>query len=292
MRASGRWDRADKRQQEKEKRFFNMVGWKRLLWQKQPFADTYTDPGFVREWEAWKRQQKGVRSYSSYRAILVDMFQFYHLVINTMLLYIIFEWFYLYHYNPVIISTGITSSSLLIGHRRVRWKSTIIIIFCMLTASPVLKSLAKSTSSDSIWTLSAWITIFYLISICSVKSKILPTNLLISNVVVLSSRLETSTHVFCFLLVCVQVNILLPILEKYLFKNRIRSGLVSSIAATHGTVYYFVTRLLGVSTSVLLGICSLMFLFLTPFYYIFWQKHYYKGHVMLHQWDAKKPILD
>ena len=264
----------------------------RLLWLKQPFPDTYTDPNFLKQWEYLKNQRYSARLHSSYRMVLMDLFHFYHMIINTMLLYIIFAWFYHYKYNPILISASISSMTLLIVNKRVPWKSTIIIIFTMLTLSPVLKSLSKATSSDSIWTLSTWFTIFYIISISTLESKILPTNLLFSNVTVLSSRLETSTQVFCFLLICIQINILLPTMEKYLLRHKHKFPHMVSVIATHGTVYYFITKLLGFTITIPLGISSLLLLFATPYYYIYWENHYYKGHPMLEQWDAKKPILD
>ncbi|QEU61222.1 Gpi2 [Kluyveromyces lactis] len=266
--------------------------WKRLLWLKQPFPDTYTDPSFYKQWEKLKIEHEHLRPHSSYRSVLLDLFQFYHMIINTMLLYIIFAWFYHYKYNPILIAGSISSVSLIVANKRVPWKSTIIIIFAMLTLSPVLKSLSKTTSSDSIWTLSAWFTTFYIISISTLESKILPTNILLSNVTVLSSRLDTSTQVFCFLLICIQINILLPTMEKYFIKNKLKFLHILCVIATHGTVYYFITKLMGVGITIPLGISSLLLLFGIPHYYIHWESYYYKGHPILQQWDAEKPILD
>lgn len=266
--------------------------WKRLLWLKQPFPDTYTDPNFHKQYNELILGQASVRPHSSYRSVLLDLFQFYHTIINAMLLYIIFAWFYHYKYNPILIASCTSLVSLIIGNRSVPWKSSVIIIFVMLTLSPVLKSLSKTTSSDSIWTLSAWFSIFYIISISTLESKTLPTNILFSNVTVLSSRLETSTQVFCFLLICIQVNILLPTMEKYLLKHRMKLPHMICVVCTHGTVYYFITKLLGFAITIPLGISSLLLLFVIPRYYINWERYYQQGHPILHQWDAKTPILD
>lgn len=102
-------------------------------------------------------------------------------------------------------------------------KSSLLIVFIVLTLSPVLRSLTNSTSSDSIWALSTWLTIVNIICHNYVydiqkeddcfKLSALSTNVIFANVIVLSSRLDSNMAVFCFILISIEIHGLFPIFQ-------------------------------------------------------------------------------
>ncbi|AMD20807.1 HDR065Cp [Eremothecium sinecaudum] len=266
--------------------------WRRLLWLKQPYADTYTDPKFLEVLDEIKKGPQSKQECSNYSDVVIDFLTFHHTLANSSLVYIIFALVYRFHYSLITLAAFTT---ILSSWSRLFWahfKSSMIIIFTMLTLSPVLKTLSKSTSSDSIWTLSCWLTIFYVLSLSWSKTSILPTNILLSNVTVLASRLNTTTEVFCFLLICIELNILLPNYERKLRSGRYLLSYGGIFVTTHIIVYTFVTRALGWHYAVPLAALSMTFLFIVPWYFIYWERNYYKGHKLLSTWDAKFPILD
>lgn len=275
----------------------SMTGpWKRLLWLKQPYPDTYTDPSFLANLSRLRGYQKLPRETSSYSQVALDFLKFYHRLLNTSLFYVIFSCFYQYHYSPIPFTALLTLLAFVVSfffkNRSVQLKSSIIIIFTMLTLSPVLKSLSSTTSSDSIWTLSCWLTVIYVLAVSTTSSSIVPTNLLLANVIVLASRLDTTTEVFCFLLICVEINILLPNLESWCIKKGYNWLYAISFFLNHLVVYCFVTYALGWTYTLTLIIMAFAFVVVSPRYFIYWQRHYYKGDKMLSDWDAKIPILE
>lgn len=101
-------------------------------------------------------------------------------------------------------------------------KSAILIYCALLGLSPILKSLTKSTSSDSIWTLSCIlliINVFFFDYSGGVEIKFpapLSTNAGIMASTVLASRLTSTTHVFSLLLFAIEVFGLFPVFRRYL----------------------------------------------------------------------------
>ncbi|SCW03603.1 LAFE_0G14114g1_1 [Lachancea fermentati] len=270
--------------------------WQRLLWLKQNYPDNYTDPAFLRELENFKKNQLKPHITSSYAQVAFDFLLFYHRLLNTALTYVIFSLFYYYHYDPFILTGSLTTLAFIIAScpwfRTIEFKSSLIIIFTMLTLSPVLKSLSRTTSSDSIWTLSCWLTVFYLLSVYLQESSIISTNLLVANVAVLSSRLNSTTDVFCFVLICIEVNILLPYFEHNLLMRKLYVPCMVSFLMNNVVIYSFVTYSMGWKYTTLLIFFTVIFVVVLPRYFILWQRWYHRGDELLGTWDAKKPVLD
>lgn len=266
--------------------------WKRLLWFKQPYPDTYTDPKIIESIKHIQSCCLSKKECSQYSDVMIDFLRFHYTLANSSLIYVIFTLVYHFHYSPIALTAVTTLLSSLSYNFSTHIKSSMIIIFTMLTLSPVLKTLSKTTSSDSIWTLSCWLTIFHVISLSWSKTSILPTNILLSNVTVLASRLKTTPEVFCFLLICIELNILLPSYEKKLRSEQRIVSYASIALFTHIVVYTFITKTLGWYYTVPLSILSIAFIFIAPWYFIYWERNCYKGHELFSTWDAKVPILD
>ncbi|KAI7655313.1 GPI2-domain-containing protein, partial [Hortaea werneckii] len=101
-------------------------------------------------------------------------------------------------------------------------KSAILIYCSLLGLSPILKSLTKSTSSDSIWALSSWLLILNIFTFDygagpEVKFPAsLSTNAALMASTVLASRLPSTTHVFSLTLFSIEVFGLFPVFRRHL----------------------------------------------------------------------------
>ncbi|KAK5961596.1 phosphatidylinositol N-acetylglucosaminyltransferase PWA37_000963 [Arxiozyma heterogenica] len=302
--------------------------WKRLLWLRQDdYPDNYTDPEFI----SYLENLKDIQLDYNYDQIRKDFLKFYFIILNTCFLFITFHSIYEYSYDPKMFTFLTSCIIAIISVMKYKYltnkqiKSSIIIIFTILTLSPVLKSLSKTTSTDSIWVISFWLTIYYLFSvfksmtskdninnhdnnkditlngndnsdkrITSKKqinrveditySKNLPTNILLANVAMLSSRLPTTTHVFCYLLLCIEINILLP---KLINLSNLPVSLLSNII-----VYSYINISLGFSSMIIFGIFSVLFTAILPRIFWYWETYYKcKTPEILSLWDTKTPIL-
>lgn len=102
-------------------------------------------------------------------------------------------------------------------------KSAILIYCALLGLSPILKSLTKSTTSDSIWAMSTWlmlINVFFFdygsgMGLAKYQSS-LSTNAALMASTVLASRLPHTTHVFPLTLFSIEVFGLFPVFRRHL----------------------------------------------------------------------------
>lgn len=100
-------------------------------------------------------------------------------------------------------------------------KSAILIYFTILGLSPILKSLTRSTSPDSIWAMSFWlltINIFFYDYSSGVGVKFpasLSTNAALMASTVLASRLPSTGQVFSLTLFSIEVFGLFPVFRRY-----------------------------------------------------------------------------
>ncbi|KAI1079577.1 GPI2-domain-containing protein, partial [Whalleya microplaca] len=122
----------------------------------------------------------------------------------------------LHHHRP--------SSPLRSGRTNLRLstiKSAVLIYFTLLGLSPILKSLTRSTSSDSIWAMSFWllaINIFFYDYSGGVGVKFpasLSTNAALMASTVLASRLPSTGQVFSLTLFSIEVFGLFPVFRRY-----------------------------------------------------------------------------
>lgn len=296
--------------------------WKKLLYLQQPYPDNYTNESFL----AQLKRNTTVSKYSYLN--LVDDFTLvaFHLS-NLLLVILIFTGIYLQYWNsiwPTLMSSCCsiigfiiwdqinssladhknegyypipTSSPALASGPKPKVKSFLIIIFIILLLSPVLKSLTKSTSSDSIWALSLILclanTIFHDYGVDTTSSQYMPiisTNISLSNAIVLASRLNSTVQVFCFILFAIQINILLPLFDfsirKHLRTKTYHRCLVLSVS---GVVYYLISIIIGYNALIVWVLTQAGIAFIMPNYFLFLQK--YKNELQ-GPWDIAKPILN
>lgn len=285
--------------------------WKRYLWLRQDFPDNYTDERFTH----YIDNIKEIKYEYDYDTIRKDFLNFYYIILNKCFVFIIFTMMYQYHFTltPLNISLNILLIALTIFKygtiTKKQIKSSLIIIFVILTLSPVLSSLSRTTSTDSIWTISFWLTIYYLFTIFKsmtyqdviteirttnndtkrVKtmtySKNISTNILIANVALLSSRLGSTTLVFTFILICIQINIIIPRLIK------LSTPIVSLLSNI--IVYTFINLTMGFSNMLTFGILTICFTNLLPRLFWYWEMNYKcKTPEILSLWDTQRLILD
>lgn len=101
-------------------------------------------------------------------------------------------------------------------------KSAVLIYCALLGLSPILKSLTKSTSPDSIWAMSSWliaINVFTFDYGAGPEAKFpapLSTNAALMASTVLASRLPSTTHVFSLTLFSIEVFGLFPVFRRLL----------------------------------------------------------------------------
>ncbi|GMM37215.1 phosphatidylinositol N-acetylglucosaminyltransferase [Saccharomycopsis crataegensis] len=283
--------------------------WRKLMWLDQNYPDNYVDSSFLSQ----LKRNTTVSQYSYWKLVsdfsLISM----HLC-DTSIVIIIFYGLYNRNWSPYM-PTLICSLLTILGYfawdflailknkvsgnlqeKLSTLKSSLLIVFTILTLSPVLRSLTKSTSSDSIWALSTWLTIFNVIchnyefdisKEIKYRASVLSTNILFSNVIVLSSRLSSNMSVFCFILVSIQVYGLFPV-----FQYRLRKNLSHTICSWLGIVYFAIVSMLMSriiqNYIIVFSWFSINFfiIFFCPGYFIFLQQ--YKNELQ-GPWDPARP---
>lgn len=273
--------------------------WKKLLYLKQPFPDNYTDESFLDQ----LKTNLTVVKYSYWK--LVYDFSLISMYISSLLLVILtFTSIYYNQINPIIpiIISSLSLMTFLIGlpknllSNTQNIKSFLLINFILLVLSPLLKSLTRSTSSDSIWALSFILCLInivfhdYAMDISKIINyrPILSTNISMANGIVLASRLSSNLQVYCFLLFVLQFNILLPFIDFSLRKfsrfNQHYTLLISIQLISLSMIWKLANfNLFLIYFSGQIGI-----LFCLPGYFLFLQK--YKNELQ-GPWDPAKPII-
>ncbi|KAF2757530.1 GPI2-domain-containing protein [Pseudovirgaria hyperparasitica] len=179
-------------------------------------------------------------------------------------------------------------------------KSATLIYCALLGLSPILKSLTKSTTSDSIWAMSCWlmcINVFFFDYGGAVGAKFtasLSTNAALMASTVLASRLPSTTHVFSLTLFSIEVFGLFPVFRRYLrhisWKGNFVLTIVLVVGASGGvgvtvsggawTAAFVGIILGGITTFLTMGICS--------WWLIGLQKYKNEIHG---PWDPARPII-
>ncbi len=156
-------------------------------------------------------------------------------------------------------------------------KSAILIYFTLLGLSPILKSLTRSTSSDSIWAISFWllaVNIFFFDYSGGVGVKFpasLSTNAAIMASTVLASRLPSTGQVFSLTLFSIEVFGLFPVFRRYARHRSFRYHVALSfllvigaglgvgfiLGGEKGGVWPWKSGLLGILVAMLLSIIAM-----------------------------------
>ncbi|CAI7590486.1 hypothetical protein N7533_000668 [Penicillium manginii] len=181
-------------------------------------------------------------------------------------------------------------------------KSAFLIYFSLLGLSPILKSLTKSTASDSIWAMSCWLIIMNIFSFdygsgegagATKFPASLSTNAAVMASTVLASRLPSTTHVFSLMLFSMEVFGLFPIFRRQLRQKSwtghvcltlalvvIAGGAVGMTMSGGWASAIIGSFLGGILTALAMGGCS--------WWLISLQK--YKN-VVIGPWDPARPII-
>ncbi len=179
-------------------------------------------------------------------------------------------------------------------------KSAILIYTSLLGLSPILKSLTKSTSSDSIWALSSWLMLLNILTFdygAGPEAKFpapLSTNAALMASTVLASRMETTGHVFSLTLFSIEVFGLFPVFRRHLrhhswtghlwlttFLVVLASGGLSMTISGGGYIMGIVGVILG-------GIITGLSMGVTSWWLIGLQR--YKNEIR-GPWDPARPVI-
>ncbi len=127
-------------------------------------------------------------------------------------------------------------------HSRISTLKSAVLIYCaLLGLSPILKSLTRSTSSDSIWALSTWlmtINVFFFdytdLDLRPTFQASLSTNAALMASTVLASRLPSTQHVFSLTLFSIEVFGLFPVFRRHLRQQSWRGHVFLTAALVMG----------------------------------------------------------
>ncbi|KAK6205028.1 phosphatidylinositol N-acetylglucosaminyltransferase subunit C [Scheffersomyces amazonensis] len=295
-----------------------VASWKKLLYLKQAYPDNYTDKSFLSQ----LKRNTTVAKYS-YISLIED-FSLIILYVSSLLLVVLeFSGIYLHGWS-CILPTFITTILSIVGFGIVQFydrlilssdsasitsylnlKSFILIVFILLILSPILKSLTKSSASDSVWALSFVLCLFNTIShdysmnsssthgknsqVLSAYKPTLSTNISLSNAIVLASRLTSTSQVFLFILFAIQINILLPLFDFNVRRLKFRILHLILFISLFTVVNYLIFKLLGFKILIYWIISVVFIVFGMPSYFLFLQR--YKNELQ-GPWDIHKPIIN
>ncbi|GAB7351865.1 hypothetical protein MBLNU459_g2418t1 [Dothideomycetes sp. NU459] len=179
-------------------------------------------------------------------------------------------------------------------------KSALLIYCALLGLSPILKSLTKSTSPDSIWAMSSWLMIINVFTYdygAGVEAKFpasLSTNAALMASTVLASRLPSTTHVFSLTLFSIEVFGLFPVFRRHLRHFSWRGHLILTAFIVLGAGGGLCVTITGggwkaaVIGVVLGGILTCLAMGLTSWWLIGLQRYKNEIHG---PWDPARPII-
>ena len=265
--------------------------WRKLLWVRQSeYPDNWVDETFLEDLQ----RNVNVRAYDFWPLVADGTVITQHL--SSIVIFVsAFVAIYTERIPPETVaglSSALTASAYLFTTDRLTTtstttttaKSATLIFFTLLGLSPVLKSLTRSTTSDSIWALSTWLflaNIFFhdyssRTSSGSHDALKFPgsvaTNAAVMASVVLASRLPTTTHVFSLMLFAVEWFALFPIFRRLIHDYSWRLHISLTVALL---MVAFVVAALVLSLAIAwLFMASMFFIqFVCPLWLISLQKY-------------------
>lgn len=266
----------------------------KTLWIKKSVPDTHVHSTFLSQ----LKHNQNVVKYE-YKTLIFDSSGLL-VNINTGIIFILsFVAIYLHNFDPRIFVAVATAPDLILLHyfmQTLTWKqilattkSNLVILFAMLSLTPVFRSLTESTSSDSIWALSGWLLLLN-ITMSSRSFPALSTNTALAAIIVLASRLRTSQEVFFFILFNTQIFVALPFGYKWMKLHDSHSHtscyLVACFISLCSSV--LVQMLFGWLIMVIWGAIQLLILLGLPALFLSLQQ--YKDRIS-GPWDPAKPDL-
>ncbi|KAF2106502.1 phosphatidylinositol N-acetylglucosaminyltransferas-like protein subunit C [Lophiotrema nucula] len=225
--------------------------YKKLLWFKQPFPDNYTDEETfldhmkrnprLQPYEFWSLMADAtvivqhIASVAIFCCCFVDIAQARVSPVSvvswaslcTVLGWVLWDYWMAQEEADIVSAAtkadeDTASRSSDSSQRLATAKSALLIYAALLGLSPILKSLTKSTTSDSIWAISTWLLCMnvaffdYGGGTGSHLPASISTNSALMASTVLASRLPSTTHVFSLTLFSIEVFGLFPIFRRHL----------------------------------------------------------------------------
>jgi len=212
------------------------TGWKKVLWERQPFPDNYIHP---HSFLSSLRRNPNFKPYTYWPLVLLScpitqhlatIFTFLAVFVRLkerwldarVLLWVSIASFFGGYALCEILSYSNTVNG--VPSRSKTIKSSLLVFLALMGLSPVLRTLTAATSSDSIWALSACLFLLnaLLADYNTLKpaphsqerlTSVLSMNAAISSSVVLASRLPDDLAVFSLVLFAVQLFALFPIMR-------------------------------------------------------------------------------
>ncbi|KAG5439236.1 hypothetical protein PCANB_001535 [Pneumocystis canis] len=282
--------------------------WKKLLWVKQDYPDNWVDKSFLKE----LRRNANVRFYDFWSLFADSIVLTQHL---SSIAIFICAFIAIYHerMSPAVltgVSTGFTICCYIfwdlgmtkfnynqnVQNRREIAKFSILIILFIFCISPILESLTKSTTSDSIWALTFCLFLanifFHDYSTDKWANKKFPgslsTNAAVMASVVLASRLSSYIHVFSLIVFAVEWFALFPMFRRYLRQNF--SFIIHLVLTAFLLILASILITLEISFALtLIFLFGFFFIsFISPLWLISLQKYKSEIHG---PWDIAKPKL-
>lgn len=274
--------------------------WKKLLYLNQPFPDNYTPDLFLDQLKRNTTVTKYLFRKLYHDFSLVSLYASLLLLVNLN-----FSGIYSAYWHActsTLVSTALALVGFLVLPAIIdnvenvaeNVKLNMVILLMLLLLSPVLRSLTKSTSSDSIWALSSVLTSLnvlchdYALETSQSYRAVISTNLSFTNGIVLASRLLLSMDAFVFLVFTAEVCIVFPLFDLKLREKLYKAHFVLTLSmyavvaciiyVIHGT-WFTIVYLMGV---VFVLVCL-------PWYFMSLQR--YKNELQ-GPWDTAKPKIN
>jgi len=286
-----------------------MKTWERVLWKQQPFPDNYIPDSFLsslkknvnfRPYSYWPLSLASCAVTQHISALFIFLVTFVHisdaswdprilvwLSIGMFIVgYLVWEILEIYIFGARLGNFTSLANAL---------KSSMLVFLSLLALSPVFRTLTASTSSDSIWALTACLLGLNVLlgdytpprdprRIRERLTSVLSMNAAMSGSVVLASRLQDDISVFALMLFSIQMFALFPFLRTRILLTPPATRILMTIVLTGLSVYLTYT----VSTIVTcILICILVFVtFAAPAMLVWSQK--YKNELR-GPWDVAVP---
>ncbi|ORX89480.1 phosphatidylinositol N-acetylglucosaminyltransferase [Basidiobolus meristosporus CBS 931.73] len=279
--------------------------WQKLLYVKQEYPDNYVDSSFLEEMQ----KNANVRSYDYWTVVRESTVITQH--ISSIIIFVaVFIW--LYHKvlsaQTLIwsgtLSTGvgyiywdysISKTDPLYQHKRLKTtKSAVLLFVALLGFSPILKTLTKDTSSDTIWAVTVCLFLVNMLlhdygsgNRTNIKfPSSLSTNAAIFASVLLASRLPSNMEVFGLMSFAVEWFALFPIFRRHIKSLSSHSNIILScvLFCSAAGLFYFISKALATFYIIAMGFIT----FGCPFWLIWIQKYKNEIHG---PWDEARPKL-
>lgn len=260
--------------------------WKKVLYKDQNVPDNYVDESFLME----MRKNIYIRSYKYWDLVqqttiivqqlcvviflIVSWWALDEAFITPMgLLYVLFPLSISGFVGNIILTTreGSRSSGLLTSTK------TAVVILCLTDfLSPILKTLTHTISTDTIYAMSVFMIIGHLLFHDyrlgdAPISRALSLNMSFFSSVCLASRLESSQHVFSFIIFALFLFGFWPMLQRSL--RRHMSWLMTPLTILLCLISFSLLTLVHVATSILFLILVCFISFVCPRYLMSLQVH-------------------